>query len=125
MTITQANAMNDLFDFVLGTERMRVARNADARDAAILLADAASETLHAGINGDNVRMFWYAARSGRAQGQLDSLTKSGRCPDCAGNTFRRGPSGGLTENIQCCQCGSRFNFCPPCTMMPRGFAERI
>ena len=59
------------------------------------------------------------------QRKLDALTRDGICPDCGGWTFRRGPSGGLTDNIKCVGCGSRFNFCPPCWVMPLGFAERI
>jgi hypothetical protein len=31
------------------------------------------------------------------------------CPDCAAHQFRRGPAGGMSVNIECCQCGSRFN----------------
>jgi hypothetical protein len=31
------------------------------------------------------------------------------CLDCKGFIFRRGPRGGLSENIECVGCGSRFN----------------
>jgi len=32
-----------------------------------------------------------------------------RCPDCGDNRFWRGPSGGMSLNIECKPCGSRFN----------------
>lgn len=49
----------------------------------------------------------------------------GYCPDChSGEQFLQGPEGGLTSNIKCKRCGVIFNYCPPCTMMPRGFVER-
>ena len=50
---------------------------------------------------------------------------AGQCPDCGGKKFLAGPEGGLTQNIKCAACGSEFNFCPPCYVMPIGFAERI
>jgi hypothetical protein len=31
------------------------------------------------------------------------------CPDCGGFIFRDGPRGGLSQNIECVGCGSRFN----------------
>lgn len=31
------------------------------------------------------------------------------CPDCGGFIFRPGPRGGLSQNIECVGCGSRFN----------------
>jgi hypothetical protein len=31
------------------------------------------------------------------------------CPDCVGFIFRLGPRGGLSQNIECAGCGSRFN----------------
>jgi hypothetical protein len=34
---------------------------------------------------------------------------SGDCPDCGCSIFRPGPCGGLSQNIECVQCGSRFN----------------
>ena len=50
---------------------------------------------------------------------------AGHCPDCGGHQFLHGPQGGLTENIKCATCGAKFNFCPPCYVMPFGYAERI
>lgn len=41
---------------------------------------------------------------------LESLAAN-RCPDCGNDHFWRGPSGGLSVNIECSQCGSRFNVC--------------
>jgi hypothetical protein len=32
------------------------------------------------------------------------------CPDCGGDEFMRGPSGGLSINIECVGCGARFNI---------------
>lgn len=50
---------------------------------------------------------------------------NGFCPDCRGRRFLKGPEGGLCTNIQCAKCGSEFNVCPRCTMLPQGFVERI
>jgi len=49
----------------------------------------------------------------------------GKCPDCGGDSFLRGPEGGLNTNIECASCGARFNFCPRCAVLPGGYAERI
>jgi hypothetical protein len=32
-----------------------------------------------------------------------------RCPDCGGFIFRPGPRAGLSQNVECVGCGSRFN----------------
>lgn len=50
---------------------------------------------------------------------------AGHCPDCGGAQFLKGPEGGLTTNIKCATCGSAFNYCPPCYVIPFGLAERI
>ena len=42
-----------------------------------------------------------------------------RCPDCHEKIFLKGPEGGMSVNIKCAGCGSKFNICPPF------FAERI
>jgi hypothetical protein len=34
---------------------------------------------------------------------------AGDCLDCGGFLFRPGPSGGLSQNIECVGCGARFN----------------
>jgi hypothetical protein len=31
------------------------------------------------------------------------------CPDCGCVIFRPGPRGGISQNIECVKCGSRFN----------------
>lgn len=31
------------------------------------------------------------------------------CPDCCGFIFRRGPRGGIAQNIECVSCGGRFS----------------
>jgi hypothetical protein len=33
----------------------------------------------------------------------------GDCPDCNGFMWRPGPRAGLSQNIECVGCGSRFN----------------
>jgi hypothetical protein len=33
----------------------------------------------------------------------------GSCPDCKGTIWRPGPRGGISQNIECVGCGSRFN----------------
>jgi hypothetical protein len=43
----------------------------------------------------------------------------GECPDCGGKKFLEGPHGGNCVNIECADCGSKFNICLP------WFAERI
>jgi hypothetical protein len=32
------------------------------------------------------------------------------CPDCGGGIWRLGPRGGISQNIECVGCGSRFNI---------------
>jgi uncharacterized protein (DUF983 family) len=32
------------------------------------------------------------------------------CPDCGRSRFLRGPSGGLSVNVECAACGQRFNI---------------
>jgi len=32
-----------------------------------------------------------------------------RCLDCGGFIFRPGPCGGMSQNLECVGCGSRFN----------------
>lgn len=34
------------------------------------------------------------------------------CPDCGGDRFLEGPSGGMCVNLKCANCGSKFNFAP-------------
>jgi hypothetical protein len=47
-------------------------------------------------------------RIGMTQAQIE-LIADGTCPDCRGTIFRPGPRGGLSQNIECVQCLSRFN----------------
>lgn len=47
------------------------------------------------------------------------LLEEQSCPDCGSMTFYKGPEGGLSTNIKCFKCGSKYNVCPPY------FAERI
>jgi hypothetical protein len=37
------------------------------------------------------------------------FTDSEACPDCGCIIFRPGPRGGISQNIECVRCGSRFN----------------
>lgn len=32
------------------------------------------------------------------------------CPDCGSREFLDGPSGGMSQNIECAECHSRFNI---------------
>ena len=41
--------------------------------------------------------------------------KKGVCPDCDGDKFLKGPEAGLAVNVQCKNCGSRFNLRWPFT----------
>lgn len=34
---------------------------------------------------------------------------AGSCPDCGGLVWRPGPRGGISQNMECVGCGSRFN----------------
>lgn len=45
--------------------------------------------------------------------------KDGYCPDCGGEEYWEGPSGGASINICCMSCLSAFNI------GPGNFAERI
>jgi len=43
------------------------------------------------------------------------LNERGQCPDCQGKLFNSGPEGGMSMNIRCAECGSKFCFCGPFT----------
>jgi hypothetical protein len=46
----------------------------------------------------------------RGVGMIDTVfPDSEECPDCGGFIFRPGPRGGVSQNIECVGCGSRFN----------------
>lgn len=49
------------------------------------------------------------------------MVKKG-CPDCKTHpmAYLEGPSGGMSTNIECSECGSKFNITPAI-----GLAERI
>jgi hypothetical protein len=49
-----------------------------------------------------------------ASALLEKLNK-GVCPDCAAERFNRGPAAGLSINVQCAGCGSKFCVSPPFT----------
>lgn len=46
---------------------------------------------------------------------LDLIGKKGICPDCKGNLWNPGPTGGMSQNIRCAGCGSKFCFAGPFT----------
>jgi hypothetical protein len=48
--------------------------------------------------------------------------QEGRCPECKGTTFQRGPRGGMCLNIRCKKCGAEFNYTPSALNIP---AQRI
>lgn len=55
------------------------------------------------------------------EGKLFATIAGSRCPDCGKKTdFYEGPSGGMSTNIFCAQCGHGFNITPVI-----GIAERI
>ncbi len=43
-----------------------------------------------------------------------SVPWDGYCPDCGGQSWYEGPSGGMCQNIECGDCGTRLNA----VMMP-------
>jgi hypothetical protein len=43
----------------------------------------------------------------------DYMRKYNRCPDCGCDGFLEGPSGGLSQNVECAGCGARFNMMGP------------
>lgn len=55
------------------------------------------------------------------QGMLWATIATNTCPDCGSKKgFYEGPSGGLSTNIQCIECGQAYNVTPMI-----GIAERI
>lgn len=52
----------------------------------------------------------------------EKILRRGRCPDCGRDKFREGPSGGMSLNIECAGCGSRFNVDPVFT--PERISDR-
>ena len=49
----------------------------------------------------------------------NSFYGEGKCPDCGGRRFLKGPQGGLSVNIKCSRCGSKFNICPEAKFIQR------
>lgn len=43
---------------------------------------------------------------------LTTTLNQNKCPDCGGSNFLDGPSGGMSQNIECANCGSDFNVTP-------------
>jgi len=62
-----------------------------------------------------------------ADGGLLEAFRAGRCPDCGWNHFIPGPRGGMSENLECARCGSRFNVARAIGYDPAEivFVERI
>jgi len=46
---------------------------------------------------------------------LDRLNDECVCPDCGSAHFNRGPTAGLSLNVRCAGCGSKFWYSPPFT----------
>jgi hypothetical protein len=44
--------------------------------------------------------------------RLASALERSDCPDCGSHTIMPGPRGGLSRNVHCDKCGSRFNVAP-------------
>ncbi len=51
------------------------------------------------------------------KGDLRWLPDYNRCPDCQGELFIHGPEGGMSMNIRCATCGTKFCFMGPFTPM--------
>lgn len=45
----------------------------------------------------------------RTERDVSDALENSECPDCGGTIFRPGPRGGLSQNIECVGCKSRFN----------------
>ena len=60
-------------------------------------------------------------------GKLFATIMSGACPDClaVGKGFYKGPSGGMSTNIQCVECEAWFNVTSFGAFGGGGIAERI
>ncbi len=43
------------------------------------------------------------------QADLIAAFDESMCPDCGGGQIIPGPRGGLSQNVHCAGCGSRFN----------------
>lgn len=48
--------------------------------------------------------------TGHCNGELAESLARGKCPDCKETKFLEGPSGGLSTNITCARCRSKFNI---------------
>ena len=42
------------------------------------------------------------------QSDVESFQK-GECPNCGSTHFLLGPSGGISQNVQCCGCKKEYN----------------
>lgn len=42
--------------------------------------------------------------------ETDYIVKNQKCPDCSTGELLEGPSGGMSVNIMCDKCGSKFNW---------------
>ncbi len=45
--------------------------------------------------------------------QIKRMQKKSKCPDCGNDSWLGGPCGGGSQNIQCKDCGSKFNMMGP------------
>lgn len=44
--------------------------------------------------------------------KITEIVRENICPDCGGEGFYGGPTGGASMNISCATCGHRFNISP-------------
>jgi hypothetical protein len=58
MTIGDANDINHVLEYMLGTSVGEGITGEQARESAVRLAERASKALSAGITGNNVRRLW-------------------------------------------------------------------
>jgi len=84
-----------MFDFI-GKIKNKIARNTD------------TDTATGSPMGDNGDLWTHMVKKG--------------CPDCKTHpmSYMEGPSGGMSTNVKCAECGSNFNITPAL-----GIAERI
>lgn len=59
---------------------------------------------------ENFKEKWFPSKV--FQGDIETIYRKGKCPDCGGGDFYEGPSGGMATNTKCGICGSFFNVSP-------------
>jgi len=59
------------------------------------------------------------------KGDFKWLTERAACPDCQSQLWNRGPEGGMSFNIRCAGCQSKFCFCGPLTPMRINNSDQV